>query len=782
MGINPPDAAALAAFAPHAPERFILDHLRFLDSSYFTAFTREEIGTHIRELAELTPSEPVRVMILPGFHGVVEVTVFTFDVESLFSLITGLLSQSGFNILQGDVFTYQKAIPIVSRTSASSTSPGNKAGARHRFVIDRFVGVVTGDEDFTSWSAGLSHVLQEILSPLFLETPPPLDRVKQRVNEMAARSLDTLPPPPSPRLLPIGIDIVDNDDGDTDADRHGLTHIHLTSRDTRFFLYALSSALSLNGVIIHRVHIDTVSGQATDDFFLSNKRGEKLTDPVVLDRVRFSILLTKQFTFFLSSSPHPYNALVRFESIIRDLVVEKDRRHWTTLLGNPTILRELAMVLGASDFLWEDFIRGQYESFFSLLTPDREKTISNVDREDMARRLSTKLAALSDPDTKIAFLNEFKNREIFRIDLRHILEPGLGFSHLAEDLTDLAELIVAEAFAIAYGNAAARHGRPLSPAGVETPYALFGLGKFGGRALGYASDIEFLFVYSDEGLTNGVPQVSNLEFFSGVVRETTLIIHAKREGIFRIDTRLRPFGTDGPLAVPVKSFLDYYKKGGRAHSAERLALTRLRAFAGDASFGTRIEHLRDELLYETDAVDAHEVIALRKRQYEVKSAPGQVNAKFSPGALVDLEYAVELLQIRFGYAHRSLRTPFLVRALEALSELGVIPKPESERLHAAYYFFRTLINGLRMLRGSAEDLFLPPDDSPELLHLARRIGYRPKGDLHAQQQLMGDFHYHTAAVRLFLQNFFGREFVAQSGRKNLSDLLLSGDIPEKTAR
>jgi glutamate-ammonia-ligase adenylyltransferase len=294
-----------------------------------------------------------------------------------------------------------------------------------------------------------------------------------------------------------------------------------------------------------------------------------------------------------------------------------------------------------------------------------------------------------------------------------------------------------------------------------------GLGKLGGVALGYASDIELLFVYSDsgstagpegstagpeestagpeestagpegsasgpEGSTSGPERLDNSEFFDKLVREVLQLVHAKREGIFHIDLRLRPYGAAGPLGCSLESFCTYYASGGPAHSYERLSLVRLRAVGGDRSLGSQVERLRDEMVYSAQSIDLAELRALRARQVEEKTriepvpaspaaalsaipgaAPGPVraNAKFSPGALVDLEYAVQILQVTHGAIEKRLRTPRIHEALDALASIGLVEHSEASELVAAYHFFRHLINGLRMLRGSAQDLFLPAPDS-----------------------------------------------------------------------
>ncbi len=123
---------------------------------------------------------------------------------------------------------------------------------------------------------------------------------------------------------------------------------------------------------------------------------------------------------------------------------------------------------------------------------------------------------------------------------------------------------------------------------------------------------------------------------------------------------------------------------------------------------------------------------------------------------MDLEYNVQILQVLHGNAHPRLKTPELHLALAALSDAGVLAPDETGQLLDAYAFLRHLINAMRMLRGSAQDLFLPPADSLEFAHLARRMGYRESGPLGPARQLRIDYETHTAVIRAFAERYFGR--------------------------
>ena len=241
--------------------------------------------------------------------------------------------------------------------------------------------------------------------------------------------------------------------------------------------------------------------------------------------------------------------------------------------------------------------------------------------------------------------------------------------------------------------------------------------------MGFASDIELMFVYAEDGVSDGAKSVRNQSWFQRLVKRFRETIVAKHDGIFEIDLRLRPYGSAGSDAFPFAAFEDYFRIEGAAWPYERQSLVKLRAIAGDVDFGRRVEEVRDSILYSGDGVfDVQSMKAMREKQISQHVQGGTRHAKLSPGGLVDLEYLVQGLQITHGQAHESLRNTNTSRALTGLAECGVIDEGTASTLHEAYGFQRRLIDALRMVRGNASDLTVPHRDSEEFEFLARRIG------------------------------------------------------------
>jgi glutamate-ammonia-ligase adenylyltransferase len=298
------------------------------------------------------------------------------------------------------------------------------------------------------------------------------------------------------------------------------------------------------------------------------------------------------------------------------------------------------------------------------------------------------------------------------------------FWAFAAELTDLAELVVGAALERVLAEVVGQFGQPRLPDGSLCPLAVLALGKCGGRELGFASDIELIFVYGGKGVTDGPRPVSTGEFFNALVSTFVAAIWARQEGIFQVDLQLRPYGKAGSLAVALDAFQRYYAPDGPAWAYERQALVKMRLVAGDEALGRQVCALRDEYVYGSgESFDVTAMRAMRERQVRHLVAGGTFNAKFSPGGLVDVEYLIQALQITHGAQDPSLRSTNLRQAMLALHQRGLLSEDDYARLRKAHTFLRWLIDSLRVVRGNAKDVTVPPYGSEEYAFLARRLLY-----------------------------------------------------------
>ena len=767
-----PTPEALQEANPGVDHAVIQAHLNRMPDAYFEANAADDIAGHLARVASLSPEEPVSVQVT-GDVKAARCTVVAFDTQGVFSLLTGILASLGFGIRSGEIFTSKKPPEPTGRRRPRrrplrKTSRG-PAALQRRYIVDSLEGRIDTPLDLPAWQAELQRRLTATLGVLEKDYRDARKTAKHWVIEEVTRFLADHHEVEESRLYPVQIDIA-NDAGP-------FTRVTVTSQDTPAFLYSLGMALSLQNLSIERISIRTEAGRIIDTFDLVDARGAPIESESMLAKLRFSIALTKQFTYFLEQAPDPYAALARFEHLVEEVVTLPDPEQWRRNLSDPHLMRELSRLLGASDYLWEDFVRSQYETVVPMMMTG-DATPFAEPAEPVRDRLQRAVDEADTPEDKREALNVFKNQEVFHSDLSQLLDPAVDFREFAERLTRLAEAVVAVSVDLAYHELKARHGEPQTVAGLPAAYAVFGLGKFGGAALGYASDIELLFVYSDQGRTVGRDTIPNNAFFDALVQSLKKVIQAKREGIFQLDLRLRPHGKSGPPACSLEAFCEYYGPAGSAHSFEKLSLVRLRAVAGDEELGHRVERLRDEYIFASPSIVVADLQALRARQFKEKSVTGRINAKYDPGGLVDLEYAVQMLQVMHGKGTPALRSPRIHVALDQLTDAEVLAADECARLNRAYDFLRRLINGLRMLRGSAKDLFLPAETEEEYKHLARRMGYLRKGEITAATRLHLEFETHTAAVRAFVERHFGRALLPGPATGSVADLILADNAPE----
>jgi [glutamine synthetase] adenylyltransferase / [glutamine synthetase]-adenylyl-L-tyrosine phosphorylase len=399
-----------------------------------------------------------------------------------------------------------------------------------------------------------------------------------------------------------------------------------------------------------------------------------------------------------------------------------ERPNWPDELARlerPEVLDALARLLGVSNFLWDDFLRMQYSNLFPVVR-DVDALAVTKNHQQLLAELDTEMNQAN--DWRVG-LNAFKDREMFRIDMRHILGYTPEFWDFAYGLTDLAEVVVTAAFYRCNDEMRKQFGEPRSEDGLPCPAALFALGKCGGRELGFASDIELMLVYAGSGKTSGPELLSTNEYFEELIQSFVKSIQARQEGIFHIDLQLRPYGKAGSLAVSLEAFKRYFAPEGPAWAYERQALVKLRTLVGDMALSEEVCALRDKFVYNGEPFNVTAMRAMRERQIRNLITAGTFNAKYSPGGLVDLEYLVQGLQITYGAANPSLRLTNIRMAMAALSDAGILTLDNYTRLRKAHTFLRWLIDSLRVVRGNTRDVNIPPFASEEFAFLARRLQY-----------------------------------------------------------
>ena len=312
-----------------------------------------------------------------------------------------------------------------------------------------------------------------------------------------------------------------------------------------------------------------------------------------------------------------------------------------------------------------------------------------------------------------------------RVYLHTMARDLAGLADLAQvcgAVTRLAEEAIAAAVDLHQGEAAARHGIPRNGDGEAQALIVVGMGKLGGGELNVSSDIDLVFLFGEDGDTDGARTTSNREFFERVGRRVIASLHdVTADGyVFRVDMRLRPYGQSGPLAVPFSALEQYLITQGRAW--ERYAWLKARALTGDAerdlaALVTPFVY-RKYLDYDAYAGlrDIHRQIREQGKRRDYAS-----NIKLGPGGIREVEFTVQALQLVRGGREPGLRERATLGALEAIAARSLLPQAAVDALREAYVFLRNLEHRLQY-RDDQQTQSLPTDGA-EREALALAMGF-----------------------------------------------------------
>ena len=196
-----------------------------------------------------------------------------------------------------------------------------------------------------------------------------------------------------------------------------------------------------------------------DTLHVTDAMGEKIKDPNRQRELRAAIVLIKHFTHLLPRSPNPKAALLHFRDFLEHLFQQPNWLHELASLERPDVLAALATLLGVSDFLWEDFLRLQHVNLFPVVT-DIAGREHRKPREVLAREIHAELAGPLTPEERRVRLNSFKDREMFRADMRHILGHDREFGEFSDELGDVAEVVIEAALDMCRRELEGRYGTP----------------------------------------------------------------------------------------------------------------------------------------------------------------------------------------------------------------------------------------------------------------------------------------------------------------------------------
>ena len=432
---------------------------------------------------------------------------------------------------------------------------------------------------------------------------------------------------------------------------------------------------------------------------------------------------------WLSEGADPDYGLLAF----RRLSDELGESYWylRMLRDSSGAAQRLARALSASRFIGELFqLHPEAAAWLEKDSELHPRTAGALRAEATAIVVRTPAV-----DSAAAALRGIRRRETLRVALAWVFGL-LDDAAVGSALADLSDAWLGALLAAI---------RP-EPDGIQ--FSIIALGRYGGREQSFGSDADVVFVYRAEHEQDGAHRA---EYIVSELRRLTEDFRLP----FILDVGLRPEGKNGPVVRSLQSYAAYYARWSLTWEAQ--ALLRARAAAGDAALGDDFLSLADEVRYPESFADpeAREIKRVKARVESERlpqAADPTRHLKLGRGSLSDVEWLVQLIQLRYGAEHPTLRTGATLEALDAASELGILPQQDAARLRAAWLMSTRARSALTLWTNRTSDVL--PRDLAQLEGTARLMGYPPG----SASTLDDDYLRITRLARaVFERNFYGVE-------------------------
>ena len=435
------------------------------------------------------------------------------------------------------------------------------------------------------------------------------------------------------------------------------------------------------------------------------------TDSAIVEAV------TERLLPVFGASVDPDLALSNLDRYAR--AVEDPARLWSGMADDPALMDLLSWVLGSSSYLAGVLVR--HPEYLSALRSGEATAVKTRQAfMEEARRAVSSSAVGRD---RMTALHEFQRRELLRIGYRDLAGHG-NVTEVTRELSWLADAIVQVAIDEARSDLADELKEP------DLSFAVIGVGKLGGEELNFSSDIDIIYIYSDDAHSNDATKLAR--------RVNHYLADRTALGAFYlVDLRLRPNGSRGPLASSMQALKTYYASWGETF--ERLVLVKARPVAGDNVLGRAFLELVQPFVYRKylDYAAIDEVRDIKRRIDQQVDSSGELdsNVKLGWGGIREIEFFIQALQVLYGGEMTDLRGATTLPAIEKLHQAGLIEAEVSRKLGDAYAFLRNVEHRLQIV--DQRQTHTLPDDENELNRLALRMRMSPEAfgsDLDSHRQ------------------------------------------------
>jgi len=460
--------------------------------------------------------------------------------------------------------------------------------------------------------------------------------------------------------------------------------------------------------------------------------------------------LDAKVDFLLRDLPDQTGARLFIERLAKE-----NPRFYQTLAKQPALLADVLAIAAWSPLLATTL--EQNPEYFHWLS--RERLDPRVRTSDELKESLARFALTNSTLNTQNVLARFRRRELLRTYL-HDIRRFHTLVETTEELSNLADAILDYGLMLARQDLDNRYGLPGKTddrgRSATAEFCVLALGKLGSLELNYSSDIDLVFLYSDEGSTAGTGDrgvVTNREYFVKLSEAIARFVgQSGGEGAaYRVDLRLRPHGRDGALACSLEEATKYYARS--AQDWERQALIRVRPAAGSAELFAKFKERVTPNVFRPDISVSGALASVRlakqkiDRKVEKKSG---FNVKLGRGGIREIEFIAQALQLAHGGRDDWLRVSHTLVSLERLADRGFITQPERSELTDAYRFLRTLEHRLQMEHG-LQTHTVPETDNVRAL-MARRMGFMGANGL---TKFLDSLKLQTANVRQTYDRLFG---------------------------
>ena len=475
----------------------------------------------------------------------------------------------------------------------------------------------------------------------------------------------------------------------------------------------------------------------------------------------FLASIAPQLLRSVAETPDPDLTLVNLEQVTASLGAKAVL--WELFSFLPASLKLYVDLCSNSPFLSQILINnpGMIDDLLDSLILNRPRTLDELHGE-----LKELGRGVERPEVMEPIRRSFQDKELLRIGVRDLLAKD-GVRATAAAISDLAEAILTDISAWQEPVVVARHGIPILAngprVGQRCRYVLLALGKLGGREMSYHSDLDLILVYEGDGQSGLPPEadrnssyirVDNYHFFTELAQ--CIIKAASQQGplgrLYAVDMRLRPTGKSGSLVIPLAEF-DRYYDGGAAMIWERQSLTRARMVHGDPVFANNVLHAVHRavhgIAWKPEIID--EICSMRDK-LEATASPRSL--KRGPGGMVNIEFLVQMFQIKYGERHPEILRTNIWEALDAMKAAKLLSDSEHQALFDAYSFLRFAESRLRIVTN--RPLTEYPETIENLEKFARRLGMDATGTS-AAERFRQELHRYTTQTRQVFANLMLKE-------------------------